>query len=253
MKQAGFWTRVAHWFKNAGQGNRGPDGIRLPPNDSGPEPTSDASAEPAKDYAERTALQPLSRRKQREQTLETLQEGFAKVVALIDEIHQYLGRQDCRTEQIAEALTQLAETTARVPEAAQAQSQQLGTIAAQLEAGNDRARRWEAAVGGLELPRLAEAQRQALDAIGQKLESAKQTEGRMLETLNGLGDAVSAWQEASGTATATLQGLQEAAARRDEHLATLVTEHSRRFTWFFVVTLVLAVAAIAMGILALVH
>lgn len=50
-----------------------------------------------------------------------------------------------------------------------------------------------------------------------------------------------------------LQGLQEAAAQRDEHLTALMTGHSRRFTWFFVVTLVLAVAAITMGILALAH
>ena len=253
MKQAGFWARVGHWFKNTGQGDWGQGQVHLPQDDSTGIPASEASPQRPNDDGAGTVFQPLSRRKQREQTLDTLQEGFAKLVGLIDEIYQHLGRQDRRAEQIAEALTELADTTARLPEAAQEQSKQLGTIAAQLEAGNDRSRRWETAVRDLDLPRLAQAQRQALDAIGQKLEGARETEGHMLEALHGLGQAVSAWQETSTASTAMLQGLQETAAQRDEHLSALMTEHSRRFTWFFVVTLVLAVAAITMGILALAH
>ncbi|HUU83770.1 MAG TPA: hypothetical protein VM243_09725 [Phycisphaerae bacterium] len=253
MKQAGLWTRIGHWVRNAGQGDWGQQALRLPPDDvAGPADHDPTAERPDSDNGAKL-LQPLSRRRRREQTLETLQEGFAKLVALIDEIYQHLGRQDRRSEQIVEALTQLADTTARLPEAAQEQSRQLGTIAAQLEAGNDRARRWEAAISDLDLPRLAEAQRQALDVIGCKLENAKQTEERMLQTLHSLGDALDSWQETSTASTATLQGLQEAATRRDENLATLMTEHSRRFTWFFVITLVMAVAAITMGILALMH
>lgn len=177
MKQAGFWARVGHWFKSTGQGDWGQGRVRLPRDDSTGIPASEASPQQPNDDGAGTVLQPLSRRRQREQTLDTLQEGFAKLVGLIDEIYQHLGRQDRRAEQIAEALTELADTTARLPEAAQEQSKQLGTIAAQLEAGNDRSRRWESAVRDLELPRLAQAQRQALDAIGQKLEGTGRLKG----------------------------------------------------------------------------
>ncbi len=251
MKQAGLLARVGHWFKNAGRGDWDQQETPLPGGGTGEVLASDASGGSADYNGDSKPLQPMSRRKQREQTLKTLQEGFARVVGLIDAIHEHLGRQDHRTEQIARALTELAETTGRLPAAAEEQSRQLGAIAAQLEAANDRARRWEAAIRDLNLAAMADAQHQALQAIGQKLDSSGESEGRMLETLDSLRGAVSSWQETSTASTATLRGLQEAAAHRDEHLATLMTEHGRRYTWFFVVTLVLVVAAIAMGILAM--
>ena len=178
-----------------------------------------------------------------------MQQGYLQVVALIDSIHNHLETQDQRTREIAGALNRLAETTSRLPEVAEAQTEKLGTIASQLETGNDRARRWEQTL--FDLPRLADAQREALTAIGRELETAQQADRQMAGTLDGLRDALTAWGESSAASTEALRELQGTAARRDERLDALMTAQNKRFTWFFIMIAVLALAAIGTGIIAL--
>jgi chromosome segregation ATPase len=246
MEHASIWTRMGQWFKAAGRG-----GQKLPKVSSdGLLDDDEAFLGGDNGEAGDTAVAaPLTRRRQREQALEKLQQGYEQVIGLVDSIHTHLQAQDERTRQIAEALTRLANTTGRIPDAAEAQSQQLATIASQLEASNDRARRWEKTL--FDLPKLAEAQRETLSGIGQELQSARQSDDRMAGTLDGLRDAVHSLGESSAASTRRLESLQEAASQRDESLHHLMKEQNKRFIWLFVVTLILAAAAIAIGVLAL--
>ena len=248
MERVSVWTRMGHWLRSAGRGSSGDD---LPPVSSAGLLADDdsGSTRGEAEANQNGGLAPLSRRRQREQSIQRLQEGYEQVVGLIGSIHSHLEKQDQRTRQIADALTQLAATTARLPAAAEAQSTQLATIAAQLEASNDRARRWEQTL--FDLPKLAEAQREMLSSIGGELEAARQADVRMADTLGGLRDAVHSLGESSAASTRRLGDMQEAASRRDENLQNLMKEQNRRFIWLFVVTLVLAVGAIATGAVAL--
>lgn len=245
MARGRFWGRVGRLFRSGGR--TGPSGGDLPPvardgllQDDAAHSAGGGDGRPAG---------PLSRRRQREQALETLQEAYLQVVGLIGLIHKHLETQDRRTQAIADALGRLAETTSRLPEAAEAQTEKLGAIAAQIETGNDQARRWEQTL--FELPKLADAQREALTAIGRELEAAQQTDGQMAETLDGLRAALTSWGESSVASTEAIKDLQATAARRDERLDTLMTAQNKRFTWFFVTMAVLALAAIGAGIIAM--
>jgi hypothetical protein len=75
----------------------------------------------------------------------------------------------------------------------------------------------------------------------------------MVETLDGFREAVGSWGASSAAATQVLRELNEATSRRDEHLNTLIAAQGKRFTWLFIVTLALAVAAIVTGIITLIR
>lgn len=244
MEHAGFWSRVGQWFRSSGRGEGGAGGLP----GLAPDGLLEGEATDAPGGDRRTVLS-FSKRRQREEALAQLNEAYQQVAGLIESILTHLQAQDHRSAQVADALTQLAETTDRISEAAAAQSEQLGAIATQLETSNDRVRRWEQTL--FELPKLAEGQREALGAIRQELQSSQEADRRMVETLEGFREAVTSWGRSSAASTEVLKELKEAASRRDEDLNTLIAAQSRRFTWLFVVTLVLAAAAIATGIIAL--
>ncbi|MFQ5491787.1 MAG: hypothetical protein ACE5GE_13795, partial [Phycisphaerae bacterium] len=167
----------------------------------------------------------------------------------VESIQTHLQAQDQRSEQIAKVLGTLAESTARLSEAAGSQSEQLGSIAGHLEVNNDRARRWEQTL--FEIPKLADAQREALTAIGQELKTGHQADQRISDALQGFRQAVTGWSEASSANAQALNDLKQAAARRDEDLNQLIAVQSKRYVGLFVVTLVLAAAAIGVGLIAL--
>ena len=246
MSQAGMFMRVGKWFRSVGR--TGGDGRSLPPVDREGLLRDPASATAGADQGS-ASLRTLSRRRQRELALERLEAGYLQVVGLIESIHAHLQTQDRRSQEIAGALGRLAETTQRLPEIADSQTQQLGAIASQLEAGNDRARRWEQTL--FELPRLAEGQREALDAIGRQLDVGRQTEGQMVQTLDGLRSALDSWSASSSASTQALQQLQEAAARREERLETALATQNKRFGWFLALAAMLALAALGTSLVIL--
>ncbi|MCH7814105.1 MAG: hypothetical protein IID40_08805 [Planctomycetes bacterium] len=246
MSQAGMFMRVGKWFRSVGR--TGGDGRSLPPVDREGLLRDPASATAGADQGS-ASFRTLSRRRQRELALERLEAGYLQVVGLIESIHAHLQTQDRRSQEIAGALGRLAETTQRLPEIADSQTQQLGAIASQLEAGNDRARRWEQTL--FELPRLAEGQREALDAIGRQLDVGRQTEGQMVQTLDGLRSALDSWSASSSASTQALQQLQEAAARREERLETALATQNKRFGWFLALAAMLALAALGTSLVIL--
>ncbi|MHC4092341.1 MAG: hypothetical protein ACYSVY_19065 [Planctomycetota bacterium] len=245
MAQAGIWVRFGQWFKSVRRSGPGSEGLPPVTRDG---LLQQGSARPVGGGDGRPAG-PLSRRRQHEQALATLQHGYRQVAELIDSIHTHLKSQDRRTREIARALNRLAETTSRLPEAAEGQEEKLGAIAAQIEASNDRARRWEQTL--LDLPKLADAQREALTVVGRQFDTIQESDRQMAATLDGLRTALTSWGESSTAATEALIALQASAATRNQRLDALMTSQSRRFTLLFVMTTVLALAAIGTGIIAL--
>ncbi|MCP4246111.1 MAG: hypothetical protein GY778_03595 [bacterium] len=241
MSQAGMFMRIGKWFRSVGR--TGGDGRSLPPVDREGLLRDSVSAADGDDASSRT----MSRRQQREMAIERLEAGYLQVVGLIESIHAHLQTQDRRNQEIAGALGRLAGSTQRLPEIADSQTQQLGAIAAQLEAGNDRVRRWEQTL--FELPRLAEGQREALSAIGRQIDAGRQTEGQMVQTLDGLRSALDSWSASSSASSQALQQLQEAAARREERLEAVLATQNRRFGWFLAIAAVLALAALGTSLL----
>jgi|GEM_PF-5099473 len=175
------------------------------------------------------------RKERTELTLEKLQEGYQKVVNLVESIQKHLGNQEQRTQQLVDAMNQMAGDMADLPQETVKQTAALKAVATMMEenAASDRQRDDHLA----RLPELVESQ--------------SQTGARVARTLDGLNESVSALGDATHSSTSALQKLHNDAAERDERLAVLFAEQTKRFTIVFSFAITLAVVAAVIGVVAL--
>lgn len=239
MSEQSVWNRVGGWIKTVGRkkdlddlGPTGADGLLARDASSA---TDDATRPPA-------PLRPISRRQRQEEALIKLQEGYERVAGLIDSIHNHLDAQAGRTAQLADAIQRLAGSLSDLPDTSRRQAETLSSIAGELQKSNTQFRDWSEILATL--PRSADAQAEALNRIDQQLAAANQTDERIVDSFTSLQQAVSALGASANSQVETLVSLKEAAQQREDHLAEQMQDQSKRFTMLFVVTLVLAVAAI---------
>lgn len=223
---------MGHWFK--------PGSTRGTLDDQLPQPGSDGLLKPVsggKDGHGSRGLFHLGRRNQ-VQAVHRLEDGYVKLTGLVDSIHKHLETQDERTRQIADALSQLAQTLGPFPEAAQAQQAQLAAMADQLESSNARFARWDATVS--QIPNLADAQRETLRVFGEQVEITRLTHEQVVQSMEGFGNAVNSLGQAFSASVETLKGLQQSVTSRDDRLGTLLAEQNQKLNRLFVVALVVA-------------
>lgn len=232
MEKQRFWSRVGHWFKPGTTGGA-PEGQ---PGQTGGDGFVNPATDPIVHDGSRGLLH--LRRSGQGQALHRLQDGYVKLTGLVDSIHNHLQTQDDRTRQMADALSQLAQTVGQLPEAAQAQHKQLAVVAEQLESSNARLARWESTIS--QIPSLGEAQRETLQALGEQIGLTRQTHEHIARSMDGFGEAFNSLGQAFGASVETLKDLQVSAASREDSLTTLLAEHNRRFTRLFVGAIVLA-------------
>jgi hypothetical protein len=273
MESGRFWSRVGAWFKTAGRlPEKNGDWPRLEA-DGGLSPFQvvDPPATPVEDAAgdgvcetldirrdgrqgqagltheQRAVRLPYwSRRKRNEAAIQKLQDGYLQVVGLIDAMQKHMATQDTRTSEISQSLSQLAGSLSQLPELSRRQADSLASIGQQMQAAGERTRQIEDT-----LPRLAESQREMLGILGEKMDSARAIDERMLTSLDGFCGAVSSLGAASQATTSTLRQMEASALRREEQLSGLVVQQNRRFLMLFAVTTTLAAAAITSGVVAL--
>ena len=188
----------------------------------------------------------LSRWSRRDQTLARLQEGYEKVTQVIDTMQKHLAEQGERTERIASSLEQLARAVADLPTSSRQQLEALEGIAGQLETANVRSHHLSEALS--ELPKLTRLQAETLSGMKRQLEMATEHSAIGTQTMEKLGTTLG---EISTAQTRALQEINERTAEQNHHLARLIADQGRRFVWLFVVTIILAVGAIAAAILSL--
>lgn len=199
------------------------------------------------DRADGTRLSFLSSRRTQTQAVQRLEGAFDKLASLVDSIHKHLQSQDERTRQIADSLSQLAQSLSQIPDATAMQHRQLTAIAEQLEAGNARAARWESVVS--EIPNLADAHRETLNALSDQIDSTRKTEENIVQSMDSLRGTAGSLGDAFTTSVDMLKDLRTASGMRDEQLIKLLHDQNRRSTRLFVVAIclagILAVAAVA--------
>ncbi len=240
-EHATIWSRLGTWLKNAGRGGSGLDNLPKLHADSmlndGLEVLDKAEGEARANLA--------SPKRQREQAIEKLQEGYQQVTGLITSIKEHMEVQDKRSEQMVEALTQLAKDSVQSADNAHTHNENLSAIVTQLQASNDRARRLESSI--LEIPKLASVQNETLAAIQEDVRAGAEANGHMVQSLERFRETASGWSEASAASTQAIKDTNEATARRDADLNKLIEAQSKRFVWLFAVTVVLAISAIVVG------
>ncbi len=188
----------------------------------------------------------LSRWQERSQSISRLEDGYQRLSGLIESIQKHLEAQDSRTQRIADGMENLAATIAKLPDSLKEQQAQLGAIVEQLETGNTRSGRLEAAIA--EIPKLADAQRETFLAIRDEIDTGRQTQQRIAESMDGFREAVGSLTQASSTSSETLKSLFATTAASDERLMTLLTDQNKKFSRLFVMAMVLAAILAAANI-----
>jgi hypothetical protein len=246
MERAGFWTRMANWFRGSGLGPaNGLPGLGRDGFLQGVDPDPEAAAHPLAPASR------LSKQQLREQALERLQDGHLRVVALIESLHKHMENQDRRGASIAGALEQMAGHTAALSDTSRLQTETLGAIATQLQNGNERTQRWEQAFA--QFPALAEAQRATLATLSDQLAAGVRADERVGESLQTVRGALDALHRSTSTSTDVLKSVQESAARNQELIGELIQKQRKWLTRLVVVTLAVAVVAVVLAVLALVR
>jgi hypothetical protein len=102
-----------------------------------------------------------------------------------------------------------------------------------------------------QFPRLADAQRETMVSIGRQLDLSRQTGDRVGTTLEGFQQAVTLLGEATGASAKALQEMRRNSLEREERVATILQEQTRRLTLFSVAALSASIVAAVIGIIAL--
>jgi hypothetical protein len=191
----------------------------------------------------------LSRWSKRDQTLAKLQEGYEKVTQVVEAVQNHLAEQGQRTERICVALEQLARSTSDLPDASRQQVETLRAIAGHMETTN--ARTHQLADTMSEFPKVARLQSETLSGIKRQLDMTNEQNLLTSQTMDKLGTAISSLGEFNSAQTHVLRDMNSSTVQQNELLTKMIAKQSRRFLMLFIVTVVLATAAVAAAIVAI--
>ncbi len=241
MQRATFWSRMGHWFRPSTKltTEEGDPMAGDGPIVSGELVMTEPSGAASKFRLNRSAA-----------VLERLEEDHARVVRLIEAVQTHLQQQGERGESVAQSLARLAESLEHLPEASKTQLEALVAIGQRLEADGASFRRVEENL--TQLPRIADAQRETMVSIGRQLDLSRQTSDKVGVTLDGFQQAVTLLGEATSASARALQDMRGESASREQRVASILEEQTRRLTMFAIAAVSLAALAAVVAVVALV-
>lgn len=225
MEKTNLWSRVGGWLRVGGRTDGASEGVfgsTLPDVEGTIIPSSRKGG---------TRVEVSAR--------ERLEDGFAKVVELVESIQGHMRTQDERTDKIVESLGHIAESLAMTPEHSRAQVESLEKIMRQMEGDAVRARRLEENL--TQLPALADAQRETMVGVGRQVDELRVSGESHAAAVSSLGDAISGLEQSTATASDALREIQRESASREDRLTDLLRDQNRRLTLFAYSALGLAV------------
>jgi chromosome segregation ATPase len=179
-----------------------------------------------------------------------LQQGVASLSALMDAIRENLERQSHRQDQMLAHLAHLPEILQSLPDSQRLHGETLKTIGQQLEQQVVQQQQLTEI-----LSRVSDAgsdQKHLLEALHERANTLSEHNEAISENLRQVGSAMETVGRNAESNTQLLHQFreqqasqQEAAAEQQQAMADLVRQQGKRFTLLMVVTIVLAVAALA--------
>lgn len=238
MEREKLWSRMGKWIKNSGRGGS----------------LSEASAGFAGDVARQDLSQgrpPSSgtRVTPVPSPIERLEQQQSKVTALVESMQEHLTAQAQRTDSIARSLEKLADSLSRLPDSSQTQLGMLEKIGEEVARGVGSARRLEDVL--TQLPQLADAQREAMVAIGHQMDATRTSHEGVSDALVGVRNVVSQVGESAAASTASLRDLRSDLASREQRVVTTLEDQAvqrQHFAWVMIamVTGIFLVAVVAL-------
>ncbi len=246
-----FWSRVGHWISGSGRSEEreamdqqaGP----LAPRSSGHVEVESGSAAPLAEQASAA----VSRLKftRSSPNPDRLEEEHARVATLIDAMQRHLSSQAESSEALARWQDELVQSLSQVPETSRKHLELLTAISDAVSLNAAGAKRVEESL--VQLPQLADAQRETMVSIAGQLDLSRQTTERVAGAIEGFQQVLIKLGETSEMSTRTLQHMRLDAAAGEERVAELLEQQSKRLVVFAWSALGLCVVAAVLGLVAL--
>ncbi len=191
---------------------------------------------------------PISRRFKKDHAVQTLQDGYDRLLGLIDSMQNHMDLQQNRTEQLVDTVRQIGARLQSLPDQVDRQVELMGSIASQLETTNLRTMQLADAMS--ELPKSVEAQAETLNSLNQQLGLANETTAQVANSLGQLGSAMGSLNQSSQAQTSQLRRAQTSAEEQAEKLADSLKLQGRLLA-VLTVLVVLAIGGAAVGLVIL--
>ncbi len=251
MQKARFWSRVGGWLRRPSRPAEDADESGMvEPFGFAPATTAKPPGSVQAHMTEETS-KPLSRFRfaRPGSNLLRLEEEYSRMVNLIDSIETHLGAQAKQSEKMARSLDRLAENLSHIPETSRRELELLSTISESAGTSAASAKRTED--GLVQLPRIADAQRESMVSLRQQLDASQQTDERVAGAMGGVQEAVTKMGEATDASAKGLRDMRWEASACAEHVIKLVEAQTKRLTIFACSAIALALVAAAVGTFAL--
>jgi len=242
MERRGFWARMSDWFRpSGGNSTRRQNGESELPTDLEQSGEVETGIMIGSESGVGTRMR-LSRPAQ----VQRLEEEYIRVAQLVESVGRHIEQQGQRTEQIAGSLNRLAESLSDLPTILRAHTDAMSGIRDNLAGTIDFTKRIDENLS--QLPRIADAQRETMVSIGRGLEASRQSDERITTVLDGCHRGLSQLADATGASAKALQELRWDTASREERVAVIMRDQTRRFMIFAWSALALAGVAAALGL-----
>ncbi len=248
MERPGLWSRLGLWFK----GNHRPtnDGVSDISGLAGSLAVADveppAEAPNPDQTEERVTDSPRTARVPANAAAEPPDDGQ---VRLIESLEDHFQRRDEQSKRIETALSELSQSVRHLPESSRSLLETLGEVSRCMADDAKRLNRWEQPLA--QLPKLADAQREAMVSVARHLDQLRQSvenESRLLEELNetALGVGTS-----TRTAMTDLKRMHMDSTGLAERVLGRLESQTKRLTLFAIAVMAMTLAAVVISLVAL--
>jgi len=178
----------------------------------------------------------------KQQSLETLQDGFDKLIEQLQGINEHLNRQIAQQQELTSRVEQLPRLLESFPAVVENQKQIIEELLEQLRATAAKQQQFVDTVE--RIPDEIVRQSDALVDIDHQLAAAADTDVQMAESFNKFNETLGKLNESTVGQTDGIAQMTRTFATSDRYLKYIISKQNRRFVWVFVAAVGVCVAVI---------
>jgi len=236
MEKISIWKRMGGWFRRS----RIPGGKSEVVHLDAESALASAGADQGK-ANDSSSLYVHTNKKEKQ--LVAMEEGFNRLVQVLESIDDNVSQQREQGSQVNERLAALAELSRLLPESVESQSKMVQGLREEIQ--NQGLRHQQLADTVKTLPELTQSQVDKLGEINRHMESSIETEAQMLESFNRFDHSVQGMANHTKAQAMSLANIGEMMERNEQRLQEMVRRQNRRFSWLVGIIMVGSLAAIA--------
>ena len=235
MTKISLWKRVGGWLRRSPEPIRTGQGkvIRVDADGMLVDPESDKNTE------ESTAL---SKPPKNDQPLDSIEEGFGRLVDVLESINDNVIQQRRQSADMTQRLEEMTQSLLALPESTESQAA-IKDLTEEIR--NQTLRQQQVAESIKPLPDLSQTQLDKLSEITRQLEASGDTEIQLVESFNRVQQSMQGMESHSTAQTSALRDLGDASTHHSQQLQEMLTRQNRKLIWCFAVLAALLLVALA--------